>query len=403
LERKARSAARREADAPRIEIFAAAILFFWLVVPYIFTVEHFPKLRFMGLFFVFVGGIMKRIMCVLLFAGASAGGFAGDLDVVATVKLTKTEPITVKQLRGEVDLLQKLTGQTLSLDDRKKVLVDKMIPERLVLQAAERDKMYADEKAVDKQLADLRSMLSAQVNRQVTDAEFSEAVRNQMGMDLPAYRAELRRQYIIQAYVMRYAQEKKNALIQSIEEPTDTEIVNYYNLNKAQAVRPDTVRLLMIQIPFGADTPKAKAQETGNALVKEIGGSTVKFDQVSVRSNPGYRAVDPGPIPRTPEAQSLFGASFMNAIFSMKLGEVSKLIEMPSAFCIVKIVDIHEQRTLNLNDEIQPGKSTTMREYIKGGLLQQKQQEVLKQIQDALIAELSKGTPYTVTEKFINY
>lgn len=330
--------------------------------------------------------------------------FSADTDTVATVKLTKTEPIYVKQLRTEVELLQKLTGQTLTLDERKKLLTDKMIPERLVLQAAERDKLYADEKAVDQQITRLRQALSQQQGRQATDAEFAEAVRKEMGMDLPAYRAELKRQYIIQQYVLKYAQEKKSGILQSVKEPTDKEISDYYNLNKAQAVRPDTVYLNMIQIPISNN--KAKAKEKGDQLAREISGSAAKFDQVSVRGasgNDGYRAGGPTPIPRNPEAQQMFGADFMNTVFSMKLGDVSRLIETPAAYYIVKVVDLYEQRNLGLDDQIQPGNPMTMREYIKAGLTQQKQAEAIKQIQDELVAELSKGNPYTINEKYINY
>ncbi|MDR2490997.1 MAG: peptidyl-prolyl cis-trans isomerase [Spirochaetaceae bacterium] len=346
----------------------------------------------------------KRALFFMIFYSGAAFLFAGDMDTVATVKLIKTEPITVKQLRTEIELIEKITGQKVSsLEDRKKVLVDKMIPERLVLQAAERDKVYADEKAIDQQMNQLRAAVSSQLNRQITDADFAEAVRQQMGMDVPSYRAELKRQYIIQRYVYKYAQEKKAGLIQSIKEPTEAEIIDYYNLNKAKAVRPDTVRLTMIQIPF--DNDKAKARETGNNLAKEIGGSAVKFDQVSVRAGgaSGYRVGDPGPIPRNPEAQQLFGSDFMNTVFGMKLGDVSRLIETPNAYYIVKVIDIYEQRSLSLDDEIQPGNATTMREYIKAGLLQEKQQAVLKTIQDELVAELSKGNPYSVNDKYISF
>ncbi|MDR2602748.1 MAG: peptidyl-prolyl cis-trans isomerase [Spirochaetaceae bacterium] len=349
----------------------------------------------------------KKLTILLFFCGFINGVYAGDLDTVATVKLTRTEPITVKELKAEVDALQKITGQKLTVDDRRKVLVEKMIPERLVLQAADRDKLYADEKAVDQQLAQLRAALSRQLGRQAGDVEFAEAVRSQTGMDVPAYRAELKRQYIIQQYVMKYAKEKKAALVDSVKEPEEAEIVKFFNLNKAQAVMPDTVRVSMIQIPFGAAGPeKEKAKETGRQLEKEIGSSAIKFDQVYVRASggtAGYAAGDPGPIPRNAEAEQVFGSDFMDAVFKLKLGDVSKMIETPRAFYIVKVTDIYEQRTLTLDDEIQPGNSMTMREYIKMGLYQQKQQDVLKQIQDELVAELSRGNPFTVNEKYISY
>ncbi|MDR0540165.1 MAG: peptidyl-prolyl cis-trans isomerase [Spirochaetaceae bacterium] len=347
---------------------------------------------------------MKKTIIVFILMSLAFAAFPADSDTVATVKLVKTEPIFVKQLRSEVELMEKLTGQKLTLDERKKLLVDKMIPERLVLQAAERDKLYADEKAVEQQLSRLRDALSQQQRRQATDAEFAEAIRKEMGMDIPAYRAELKRQYIIQQYVLKYAQEKKSGLLQSIKEPTDKEIIEYYNENKTKAVLPDTAYLNMIQIPITDN--KTKAKEKGDKLVLEIGGNSTKFDQVSVRGaagTDGYSSGGPMPIPRNAEARQVFGADFMNTIFAMKLGDVSKLIETPKAYYIVKLVDMREQHNIALDDEIQPGNAMTMREYIKAGLTQQKQAEIIKKIQDELVAELSKGNPYSINEKYINY
>ena len=79
---------------------------------------------------------MKRFAIALFALFMSAAVFAqSDLQVLAVVKLNKNESITVKKLKTRVEMYEKQRGTALSVDDRKKVL-DALIQEKLVLQAA---------------------------------------------------------------------------------------------------------------------------------------------------------------------------------------------------------------------------------------------------------------------------
>ena len=77
-------------------------------------------------------------LLILLFV-FTASGFGQIIDQpVARVKLTKPEIITQKQLRKQIDMIEKQTRQPVSVENRKKML-DLQIGELLINQAAARD------------------------------------------------------------------------------------------------------------------------------------------------------------------------------------------------------------------------------------------------------------------------
>jgi len=352
---------------------------------------------------------MKRITSViLLFCCGVVGLFAqAELQPVALVKLTKTEPITVKQLKTEVQKLEAQSGRTLTLDERKQVL-EVMINKRLALQAAERDKVIVSDAELNQQLQQSRALMAQSLGRQPTDAEFEAAVKKETGYDLATYKEELRKELTVQKYLLT----QKKDLIQSIKAPTEAEIKDFYELNKAKLVRPDTVRFSMIFVPAGNDAAsKAKAKELAEKLAKEIGGNPAKFDEVVLKGqtpNAGYQAGDGGYLPKSAEAQQIVGTEFMNVAFSLKQGEVSRLLENQKGYQIIKVTETYSQKVLELDDIVlelddiyQLGTRITVREYIGNMLLQQRQQAVLEKASNELVAELRKGNPFQIFEKNI--
>ena len=82
---------------------------------------------------------MKRFIlaCMVLFMSVSAVFAQSDLQVLAVIKMNKNESITVKQLKARVNTYQKQIGKALTVDEKKMVL-DALIEERLILQAAQK-------------------------------------------------------------------------------------------------------------------------------------------------------------------------------------------------------------------------------------------------------------------------
>lgn len=339
-------------------------------------------------------GAALAVVSLLLPAGAFA---QSDLQPAAIVKLTKTEPISVKQLKAEVSKLEAQAKRTLSQSERRQVL-DVMINERLAVQAAERDKLAVAESEVNAQIQKAKDSMNAKLGRAPTDKEFEDALKAETGMTLAEYKDSMRRQMTVQKYLTT----KKRDKFESVSAPTEAEIKSTYELSKAKLVRPDTVRFTMIFVPRGdnADALK-KARETAEKLAAEIGSSSAKFDEVVLRAqmpNAAYQAGDGGFLPRSAEAAQVVGADFMNAAFALKVGDVSKLLENPRGFQIIKVTEMYLQKTLELNDPYQLGARGTVRDYIGNMLLQQKQQKVIEEATLELVTELRAGNPFQIFE-----
>ena len=345
---------------------------------------------------------MKRNICLFILGFLAAGLVfsQADLQPVAIVRLTRSEPITVKQYRTEVERVESQTGRPLTSSEKRQVL-DLMINERLAMQAAERDRITVTDNEINQQIQQLRNSMTQSLGRQPTDAEFSMAVRNETGLELPAFREQLRKQLIIQKYIM----EKKKDSFANIKEPTEQEINNSYTLAKSQLVRPETVRFSMIQIPFDDAASKVKAKEIADRLARDIGSNPARFDEALLKgqvANAEYQAGDGGYLPRNLQAQQIVGMDFINTAFNLKQGEVSRMMENPRGYQMIKITETYVQKNLELDDIFQLGTRITVREYIANSILQERQQAAIEQATQEIVIELRTGTPYQIIEGNLN-
>lgn len=364
---------------------------------------------------------MKRylIFCLLAILSGTAAFAQSDLQTAAIVRLTKSEPITVRQLKTEIEkqVRQQLGAQlgrnptaaelssaiqSVGVSDRRQVL-DAMINEKLAMQAADRDKVTVTDNELNQQITQLKAQMAQSIGRQPTEDEFAQAIKNETGEDMPAFRDSLRRQAIVQRYLMT----KKDSIINGVQQPTDADVQNFYNLYKSQFIRPDTVRFSMIQVPYGPDAAsKAKAKDLADKLNQDIGSNAAKFDEAVMKGqapNSGYQAGDGGYLPRNAQAQQAAGTDFINTAFSLKQGEVSKVIEGILGYQIIKITETYAQTSLDLDDILQPGSRVTVRQYIAQNLYQQRQQDALAKATQELVTELRTGNPFQVMDNNLNW
>ena len=373
---------------------------------------------------------MKRfvIFLLLMFTGVSI--FAQiDLQRVAMVNLTRPEPITVRQLRLECEKLawRELAGrlgriptsaqvtqevQGFNIDMRRQVL-DAMINERLALQAAERDRITLTENELNQHINELRNQVAQMYGRQPTEAEFAQAIREETGMELPAFREDMRRQMLTQKYLMI----TKEALFDSLQPPTDTEIAAEFNINRAQFTQADTIRFHMIQVPYGPDAAsRTRARTLAQQLVTEIGTDPVRFDSVVARANaeartnpnPSFTAGDAGYLNLNAQTRQVAGNDFISVAFdpNLRQGQVSRLIEGVQGYQIIKITENHPMRNLGLDDVIYDraiieqtgGALITVRQYIGQSMFVQRQQELLSRATRELVLELRAGNSFEIIE-----
>ena len=199
---------------------------------------------------------------------------SGDMTPLAVVKLNKTETITLKQLKTRVGLLEKQVGQKTTVEQRKQLL-DSLIQEKLVLQAAAKQGLAITDSQVDQAFL---STFSQQLGQQVTEAQLSELIKAQTGKSLNDYllattgmglkesKEYLKTQLIAQQYVygMKQAEISKIAA-------TDSEIRSQFDMNRSQFVWNDMVKLFLVVVPKGsnASTAQATAKDLRNQYVKD--------------------------------------------------------------------------------------------------------------------------------------
>lgn len=340
---------------------------------------------------------MKKIILAFMMLLVTTGlAFAQttDLQVLAVVKYNKSESITVKQVKLRVNAYEKQMGRKLAAEDRKKVL-DSLIEEKLMLQAASKAGISIPDSTVDQYFA---QGMSQQLGANVTEKELAELVKKtqgitldemltqQVGMTIPEYKAYLKNQLTIQQYVV---QSKQNDL-QKIA-PSDDEIRAFYEGNKASFVQTDMVKLFMIIVPKDGspDTALTKMNDLRNKYVE----NKITADQLSVQSKvegSGYQAGELL-LPKTEASAMSIGMKYQNllVLFAQKEGFISDIQETDQDYRLLKVMEKYDAKMLAISDVVQPGTTITVYDYIRSNLGQQKQMQFIQVAAQELATSLN--------------
>jgi parvulin-like peptidyl-prolyl isomerase len=349
---------------------------------------------------------MKKhtLTLTLILLAASFAAAQNDLKTVATVTLTRTEPITVKMLKEQVRQMEAAVGQPINAAMRREVL-DGMINERLALQAAERDKVVVSDAEVNQQINELRAQFSQMIGHPATETEFTAALRQQTGMELPAYREQAKKMLTVQKYLLT----KKQDVLREIKDPTDAEITKEYELASADLIQPETLEFSAIIFPVNSETEKNKKRDEANKMSREIGSSPDKFDakrQQGRAAGAGYNMAQRSILQKNTAGQQRAGQTFMDEAFALTQGRVSKVLEIPSGpargYYIIKVTGKYPKKFLAL-DDVHLGYGETVRTILRSAVMQKHQQEIITRAQQELVNELRKGSPYKIFEENMDY
>ncbi|MDR2149430.1 MAG: peptidyl-prolyl cis-trans isomerase [Spirochaetaceae bacterium] len=249
-------------------------------------------------------------------------------------------------------------------------LLDEMIDERLLIQAAERDKLTVTMADVDRYIQQLQFSMAAQLGREPRTEEFAEEVMLETGMDMPSFREYIRRQLLIQRY-MSSKQTDSPLAPPALVPISENEIEDYYNIARTNFVQPETLRYNAILVPFGAD--KEKTRETAEQLALEINKDSARFDAVFQRvSAPGsgFQVQENAYLPRVLQLRQSLGDAVADELFTLKPDQISSVFEVSAGYEILKAVALYDKQFLGLDDPVQLGGSLTVRDYIKDRLTQ---------------------------------
>ena len=342
----------------------------------------------------------KIILTFLIFFGLTGAVFAQtDLQVLAVAKYDGSESITVKQLKNYCEIKAKQIGRKLTVDEKKQVL-EALIQEKLILQAAGKAGISIPASAIDDYFI---QNMSLQVGAQVTEKELNDMIvkskgitldqllYNQTGMNVADYKSYLKNQLIMQQYIV---QQKKDD-IQKVT-VSDAEVRNFYEGKKTQFVQTDMLKLFIAIVPKGTNPDAAKNK--CNDLLNKYKTKKMTSDQIVAQSKTDSTPYQAGEmlVPKTESSAVGLGMEYNNLLwlFDQSEGYVSDLNETSTDYRFIVIIKKYKAKMLGLNDEAQPESKVTVYDYIKQVLLQQKQMEFVQQAGDEIVKSLFKPENY---------
>ncbi len=329
---------------------------------------------------------MKKIaLTLMILLLASVSVFAqNDLQVLAVVKYNKNESITVKQLKARCDIYQKQINRPLTVDE-KKTLLNTLIDEKLILQAAQKSGISIPDSYVDQYFM---QGMSQSLGVNVTEKELAEVVKKtqgitldellikQVGMNVSEYKNYLKNQLMMQQYVVK----ENQAALQKIA-PTDEEIRMAYESNKSSFVWNDMIKILLVIVEKGSDPDAAKLKLAD--LLNKYKDKKLTAEQIAVQSEvegSGYQAGEIL-VPKNEQSANGIGMTFQNllVLFGQDEGFTSDIQETEKDYRFVSIIKKYGAKMLSIGDIVQPETTVTVYDYIRSSLTQQKQMAYVQQ------------------------
>lgn len=324
---------------------------------------------------------MKRLVLIftVLFSAMLLSA-QSDLQVLAVIKLNKNESITVKQLKTRVSAYEIQRKKPLSVEDRKKVL-EALIQERLVTQAAQKAGISIPDSAVEQkflqQFTQQAGMTQQDLEREVQakmNMSLEEYMKQESGMTVAEYKAYLKNQMLAQQYIISQRQKELTGV-----SPSDEEIRAFYELNKATFVWSDMAKLFVVIVPKDRNVEGARAN--ANDLYSKFKNKKLTANQLIVDSkkdNSGFQSGEILVNKNQASAQQLqFSYQELLDLFSKDKGYTTDVLDRDNSFVFCSIVKKYDAKMLSLSDIIQPESTIVVYDYIKQSLAQQKQLEYL--------------------------
>jgi peptidyl-prolyl cis-trans isomerase SurA len=350
----------------------------------------------------------KTHAIVLALCLASPLAFGQSIDKpVATVRLTKPQAVTQRQLRKVVEPFEERAKRTSSKEERKQVL-DSLVNRALLEQAAERDKVYVSDAELKAKLDEVRKNTGAQVGagRDLTEAELQNLVKNS-GLPWEDYLKELRYSIL----TLNYVRTKKKGVLEGPFTVGEDEARSYYEANKVREfVSDDMVRLRWILIDTRTLTTKEERDKAANRaadIAQELraGG---KFEDLVAKysddTSTKYKGGDVGYLARVDEQRKqLFGREFFDAVFALKKGETSGVISSNVGYHIVQVTDRVDAKLLAYDDKVPPLYQITVKDLVKRNLSLQKQNDAFTKALTDIVTSLRKEAEIKVFEDNLSW
>ena len=328
-------------------------------------------------------------------APVSLSGVNNSLNVLATVTVAgKTETIT----QAEVDS-KKAEYSSAGVENTNEEILDILINDKVFMMSAERDNVSVTDKEVEDRIKLVRNQLEIQAGKAITETEFNSYIQQNLpsGYSLDDYKKDMKNQLLVDKYVRT----TKSADLDKVPVVSDSEITAFYRRNATQFVNPEYVRVSHVYMKKGAnDSDNNRIKEKLRSILNDIKNGNITFEravqQYTEDNDSKAKGGDIGII--TGSYSSILGDSFIDDVFALDVGDISNdIIESKTGYHIIKATAHEYQKFLKIDDYVAPENPTTVREYIRAGLQQQKQQEDYANVINAFIEDLKKDARIVYT------
>ena len=303
---------------------------------------------------------------------------------VAIVRLTETVNIGQRELRQQVELLENQLGQELNRSQREEVL-EAQIGDVLLNQASRRANIRVTQEEIQQAIAAQQQSLG----QPVTDAQFRQVVEQQMGMSWDTYVEEITNRLMQEQFILQRAQGRFG----EIAEPTERQIRQVYEENAQQFTNPAMVRFdhLFFDLRNTTSEQEQQARQLAGSLSRRLERGSAEYQSLLNESldDARYSGGDFGYLIRgDQQAIQRLGRPFVDAVFELEEGDVSTVLESNVGLHVVRISDRRSPRLLELDDPLLPGERMTVRQQIRGFLLNQRQQQLFQESVQTVLSEL---------------
>ncbi|WP_232511749.1 peptidylprolyl isomerase [Herbaspirillum sp. meg3] len=242
--------------------------------------------------------------------------------------VVNNEVITRQEVADRLRQVEKrLTAQGMALPPRTQLqsqLLERMIVERAQMQMAKENGIVVDDTMLDRAVSRI-----AEQNK-LSMADFRVQLEKE-GMDFPSFREDIRREIIMQRLRER---EVDNKVV-----VTESEVDNYMASDSNAANKREDLNLaqILIRVPENASPEQVAARrQRAEDVLRQLktGADFAKTAATYSDSNDALNGGDLGW-----RGQDRLPQLFLDAVASLKPGEVSAIVKSGNGFHIVKLID----------------------------------------------------------------
>jgi parvulin-like peptidyl-prolyl isomerase len=349
-------------------------------------------------------GLMLLVSCFGLLSAAPVDGPA------AMVNLIRPEIVTQKQLKQRFEETEDVRIQArLSIPPQtEKQVLDAMIAEILIRQAAERDGISVTANEVNTALENQRRSAEAQLKQQgqllpterLTQEQFQSLMEQQTRMSWDEIRESLRKQIIQQ----KYMSETQSGILDEVAAPKEEEIRERYRKIATSLVNPEIIRFSQIFISTvnkseGAQPELRERAEEAHRKLRQGEDFSSLVTEYTDDANSRYSGGDFGYLARNDaRAEAYFGEKFFSTLFELEVNQVSDVLRSNIGYHIVKVREHIDAKILGLDDQLSPTNEMTVREYIGRVLMTERQQQALQKAYARVVSDLRQEAEIQIFE-----